>query len=268
MKNGGDFRRGIYMQKIVAKEKEGEREEAVSLAVASAGEAVVRPAPSVEESSYEGAVPAGKTKKIVFAAKRIFDVLFSVFCIVLFAIPMLAISIAIKADSKGPVVFKSKRMGKNLKPFYCYKFRSMRTDAPKDCATRLLNSEEYLTKVGRFIRRTSLDELPQFFCILFGTMSFVGPRPVVLTETELIEERRIRGAYNVLPGLTGLAQINGRDTLGDHTKAEYDGIYAEKITLWGDIKIIFITIIKVFKGEDIVEGSQSSRSDKKSSKKK
>ncbi len=254
------------MQKTAAKEKEREREEAVSIAVAFPREAVVRPSSSVEKASHERAIPEGKTKKIVFVVKRIFDVLFSVFCIVLFAIPMLAIAIAIKADSKGPVVFKSKRMGKNLKPFYCYKFRSMRIDAPKDCATRLLNSEEYLTRVGRFIRRTSLDELPQFFCILFGTMSFVGPRPVVLTETELIEERRIRGAYNVLPGLTGLAQINGRDTLGDHSKAEYDGVYAEKITLWGDIKIIFITVIKVFKGEGIVEGSQNARVDKKSSK--
>ena len=188
--------------------------------------------------------------------KRLFDVVLSLLGIIILAIPMLIIAIVVKCDSKGPAIFKTERVGKNKKPFKFYKFRSMRTDAPKDCAPRLLHSEDYITKVGAFLRKTSLDELPQMFCILKGDMSIIGPRPAGISEDDLIAERDKHGANDVTPGLTGLAQINGRDVLASdiEKKAWYDGEYAKKITFGGDLKIFFKTIGKVFKRDGIVEG--------------
>ena len=187
--------------------------------------------------------------------KRFFDIVCSFLGIIILALPMLIIAIIVKCDSKGPAIFVQERMGRNDKPFNFYKFRSMTTDAPKDVATKELHSECYITKVGAFLRKTSLDELPQLFCILKGHMSFVGPRPVVLTEEDLLEYRRQTKANLIRPGLTGLAQINGRDCLVDmHRKAELDGEYAKKITFWGDIKILFRTVGAVLKSEGIVEG--------------
>ena len=170
---------------------------------------------------------------------------------------MLIIAIIVKIDSKGPAVFKSERIGKNGKPFRFYKFRSMRTDAPKDVAPRLLKSEDYITKVGRFLRKTSLDELPQLFCILKGDMSIIGPRPAGLSESDLFEEREKYGANGVRPGLTGLAQVSGRDVLAANVekKASYDGLYSKNITFWGDFKIFFKTVACVFKRDGIVEGT-------------
>ena len=190
--------------------------------------------------------------------KRFFDIVMSFFGIVMLALPMLIIAIAVKCDSKGPAIFKTERVGKNKKPFKFYKFRSMRTDAPKDCAPRLLHSEDYITKVGAFLRKTSLDELPQMFCILKGDMSIIGPRPAGISEEDLVAERDKYGANDVAPGLTGLAQVNGRDVLACdiEKKAWYDGEYAKKITFWGDVKIFFKTIAKVFKRDGIVEGDE------------
>ena len=132
----------------------------------------------------------------------------------------------------------------------------MRTDAPHDVATREINGEKYITKVGAFLRKTSLDELPQLFCILKGSMSIIGPRPVVCCETELIEKRRETGALAIRPGLTGLAQVRARDRLTDMTlKAEIDGEYAKKITFWRDLKIFFKTIVVVLREDDVVEGT-------------
>lgn len=187
--------------------------------------------------------------------KRFFDIVLSLCGIIVFALPMLIIAIAIKIDSKGPVIFKTQRVGKNCKSFKFYKFRSMRTDAPKDCAPRLLQ-QDYVTKLGKFLRKTSLDELPQMFCILKGDMSIIGPRPAGISETDLVSEREKYGANAVLPGLTGLAQVRGRDVLASHPeeKAKVDGEYVEKITFWKDLKIFFLTIGKVFKHSDIVEG--------------
>lgn len=192
-----------------------------------------------------------------FFFKRLLDILFSLFGIVVFAIPMLIIAIVVKIDSKGPAIFKTERVGKKCKSFKFYKFRSMRTDAPKDCAPRLLKSEDYITKVGAFLRKTSLDELPQLFCILKGDMSIIGPRPAGWSEEDLIEARNRYGANDVTPGLTGLAQISGRDVLASHVeeKARIDGEYARKITFGKDFKIFFKTIGKVFKREGIVEGT-------------
>lgn len=188
--------------------------------------------------------------------KRFFDIIGSVLAIVILALPMLIIAIVVKCDSKGPAIFKTERVGKNGKPFPFYKFRSMRTDAPKDVAPRLLHSEDYITKVGAFLRKTSLDELPQLFCILKGHMSFIGPRPAGISEADLIAEREKYGANAVTPGLTGLAQVSGRDILASdiEKKAWYDGEYAKKITIWGDIKILFKTVGVVLKSEGIVEG--------------
>lgn len=188
--------------------------------------------------------------------KRFFDIIFSLLAIIVLAVPMTVIAIVVKCDSKGPALFRTVRVGKNGKPFKFYKFRSMRTTAPEDCAPRLLHSEEYITKVGAFLRKTSLDELPQLFCILKGDMSLIGPRPCGFSEEDLIAERNKYGVYAVRPGLTGLAQVSGRDVLASHIerKAWFDGEYVKKITLWGDVKIFFRTIKAVFEETDVVEG--------------
>ena len=189
--------------------------------------------------------------------KRLIDIVLSFIGIVVLALPMLIIAIIVKIDSKGPAIFKQKRVGKNGKPFNFYKFRSMRVDAPHDMATREIHSENYITKVGAFLRKTSLDELPQMFCIFMGSMSIIGPRPIVYTEEELIKYRKETGAFNVRPGLTGLAQVRYRDNITDmKLKAETDGEYVEKMSFWLDVKIFFKTIVKVFKEDDIVEGDK------------
>ena len=191
-----------------------------------------------------------------FFIKRLLDILLSLFGIVIFALPMVIIALAVKMDSKGPVIFRQERFGKNGKAFKCYKFRSMSQDAPPDMATREIQGKSYITKVGGFLRKTSLDELPQMFCILRGDMSIIGPRPVVLTETELNDYRRETGALAVRPGLTGLAQVTARDNLKDmRLKAEIDGEYVKKISFCRDMKIFFKTIVKVLKRDDIVEGA-------------
>lgn len=189
--------------------------------------------------------------------KRVFDIVFSLVALIILAIPMLIIAIVVKCTSKGPAIFKVDRVGRKGKPFKFYKFRSMKVDAPKDCAPRYLHSEEYITKVGAFLRKTSLDELPQLWCILKGDMSFIGPRPCGFSEEDLIEERMQRGAYNVRPGLTGLAQVNGRDILASKVdkKAELDGKYAQKITFFGDLKILLKTVKVVLCEEGVVEGT-------------
>ena len=189
--------------------------------------------------------------------KRLIDIVLSFIGIIVLALPMLIIAILVKCTSKGPAVFKTERIGKNNKKFKFYKFRSMRTDAPADCAPRLLHSEEYITKFGAFLRKTSLDELPQLFCIFVGSMSIVGPRPAGCSEEDLISARTANGSHLIKPGLTGLAQVNGRDVLASDVekKAWFDGEYAKKITFWGDFKIFLKTIIKVFKHDGIVEGT-------------
>ncbi len=195
--------------------------------------------------------------------KRFFDILLSFIGIIVLAIPMLIIAIIVKCDSKGPAIFKTQRVGRNGKPFKFYKFRSMSTEAPKDCAPRLLDSDAYITKVGRFLRKTSLDELPQLFCIFAGGMSIIGPRPCGFSEQDLIDERNKYNAFSVRPGLTGLAQINGRDVLAEDVKkkAWYDGEYVKKITFWGDTKIFFKTIGKVLKHDGIKEGTAANKND-------
>ena len=207
----------------------------------------------------QASIKSEKTKNagIYFKAKRLIDCIMSLIGIILLIPVFIIIGFLIKMDSKGPVIFKQERYGKNKKPFYIYKFRTMRLDAPKNVSTKELNdSKKYITKIGTFLRRTSLDELPQLFNILLGQMSIVGPRPVVLKEKKLIIARDEYGANDIKPGITGWAQINGRDRLSIEEKAELDGFYVENMGLKLDLKCFFKTIQYVLKGQDILEGGE------------
>lgn len=195
--------------------------------------------------------------------KRGIGFLMALLMIVVLSPVLLIISIAIKCESKGPVLFKQKRVGMHKQLFEIYKFRSMRIDTPKDCATHLLqNPQAYITKVGRFLRKTSLDELPQLFNILKGDMAFVGPRPALWNQYDLIEERDKYGANDVMPGLTGWAQINGRDELEIPVKAKLDGEYVEKCSFGFDVKCFMGTFISVLKQDGVVEGGTGNKSQK------
>lgn len=190
--------------------------------------------------------------------KRLIDFVLSFIGIIVLAIPMLTVALIIKIDSPGPVLFKQKRVGINKTYFNILKFRSMSVEAPKDMPTHMLaNSESYLTKWQSFIRKTSIDELPQLFCILKGEMSIVGPRPALWNQYDLIEERDKYGANGVKPGLTGWAQINGRDELPIEVKARLDGEYVEKLSFAFDCECFFKTIGKVLKREGVVEGEKT-----------
>ena len=187
--------------------------------------------------------------------KRVIDIVLSFIGIVVLAIPMLIVAIIIKLDSPGPVFFKQKRVGKNKKYFTIIKFRSMPVTAPHDMPThKLENSEQLLSKFQRFERKMSLDELPQLFNILIGDMSIIGPRPALWNQEDLIAERDKYGANSVRPGLTGLAQISGRDELEIPVKAKLDGEYIEKMSFLFDCKCFFGTITAVLKHDGVVEG--------------
>lgn len=187
--------------------------------------------------------------------KRILDTILSLLGIILLSPALFILVIVIKLTSPGPVLFKQKRLGKNNKPFYIYKFRSMRTDTPKDIPTHLLeNPDQYITKIGKFMRKTSLDELPQLFNIVKGEMAVIGPRPSLPNQTDLNELRDKNGASSIKPGLTGLAQISGRDELEIDIKAALDGEYVEKMSFLFDCKCFIGTITSVLKHEGVVEG--------------
>lgn len=187
--------------------------------------------------------------------KRLIDIVFSFLALIILFPIFLVIAIAIKIDSKGPIFFKQKRVGIHKSNFYILKFRTMKIDTPKDTPTHLLqNPEQWITKVGKFLRKTSLDELPQIWNILVGHMSFIGPRPALWNQYDLIEERDKYGANEIRPGLTGWAQINGRDELPIEVKAKLDGEYVNKIGFKMDIKCFFKTIVSVIKREGVVEG--------------
>jgi O-antigen biosynthesis protein WbqP len=183
------------------------------------------------------------------------DLVLSIVGLVILSPLFLILIIAIKIDSKGPVFFKQKRVGIHKTYFNILKFRTMRIDTPKDTPTHLLeNPEQYITKMGKFLRKTSLDELPQIINILRGNMSIIGPRPALWNQYDLIEERDKYSANDVPVGLTGWAQINGRDELPIEVKAKLDGEYAEKIGFMMDVKCFFGTIFSVLKGDGVVEG--------------
>lgn len=187
--------------------------------------------------------------------KRFIDIALSFIGIVVLAIPMFIVAIIIKLDSPGPVFFKQKRVGKDKKYFTIIKFRSMPVTAPHDTPTHQLeNTEQLLSKFQRFERKMSLDELPQLFNILIGDMSIIGPRPALWNQEDLIAERDKYGANGVRPGLTGLAQISGRDELEIPVKARLDGEYIEKMSFLFDCKCFFGTITAVLKHDGVVEG--------------
>jgi O-antigen biosynthesis protein WbqP len=187
--------------------------------------------------------------------KRLIDIILSLIGLIILSPIFFILTIAIKLDSRGPVLFKQKRVGIHKTHFNILKFRTMRIDTPKDTPTHLLvNSEQYITKMGKFLRKTSLDELPQIWNIFVGQMSIIGPRPALWNQYDLVEERDNYGANNVPPGLTGWAQINGRDELPIEVKAKLDGEYVEKISFWMDVKCFFGTIVSVLKSDGIVEG--------------
>lgn len=196
-----------------------------------------------------------KKKPVYSLLKRLFDLIVSFICIFILLLPMLVIAIAIKCDSKGPVLFKQDRVGKNKKIFKILKFRTMFTDTDPNAPTHLLkDAKSHITKVGAFLRKTSLDELPQIFNIFIGQMTFIGPRPALWNQYDLIEERDKYHANDVVPGVTGLAQVNGRDAIEIPTKAMFDGIYVERRSLWFDFKILIKTFIFVFGEKGVVEG--------------
>mgnify|MGYP000984408116 FL=1 len=193
------------------------------------------------------------------AFKRLFDVVASLIALIILLPVLLVVSIIVAIDTKAFPIFVQLRMGRNNKPFKIFKFRTMLASAPADVATsKLSDSDRYISKIGSFLRRFSIDELPQLINILFGNMSIVGPRPVVLTETDLLELRTRNGACSVRPGLTGVAQTSGRDKLSIYDKAKMDAFYANNLSLSLDFRVLVLSVGYVLRSRDIQEGSTAS----------
>ena len=187
--------------------------------------------------------------------KRGIDFILSLCGLIVLSPVFLILCVWIKLDSKGPIFFKQKRVGIHKTHFHILKFRTMYIDTPKDMPTHLLaDPEQYITKAGKFLRKTSLDELPQIINILKGEMSIIGPRPALWNQYDLLEERDKYGANDVVPGLTGWAQINGRDELEIDVKAKLDGEYVQKMSFAFDVKCFVGTIFSVLKSDGVVEG--------------
>lgn len=191
--------------------------------------------------------------------KRGFDILSSLIAIILFSPILLILSIIVKCTSPGPILFKQRRIGKGNQEFMIYKFRTMRIDTPNVATHLLKNPGQYITPIGKFMRKTSLDELPQLFNILKGEMSVVGPRPALYNQYDLIEMRTKANVHTVRPGLTGLAQVSGRDELENEQKVYFDQQYVQKQSFFFDLKLIVLTVVKVFKSEGVVEGDTTSK---------
>ena len=209
--------------------------------------------------------------------KRLIDIILSSFAIILLTLPMLVVAVAIKIDDPGSVLFKQKRVGKKkngkITYFMIWKFRSMKMNTPHDTPTHLLeNPEQYITRVGKFIRKTSIDELPQIYQVFTGKLSLVGPRPALWSQYDLIEEREKYGANDIVPGITGWAQINGRDELEISVKAKFDGEYTAALNagffkgMAMDIKCLFRTVKAVVKADGFVEGNVTEIHEKTESK--
>ncbi len=187
--------------------------------------------------------------------KRLIDIILSGIGLIVLAIPMAVVAIIIRCEDPGPVIFKQKRIGRAKSTFSLYKFRSMLLNTPHDMPTHMLeNPEQYILKVGKFIRKTSIDELPQLWNIFKGDMSIIGPRPALWNQDDLVAERDKYSANDVKPGLTGWAQINGRDELEIPMKAKLDGEYVEKIGFAMDWKCFWETVVSVLKSDGVVEG--------------
>lgn len=193
--------------------------------------------------------------------KRLIDLVFSSLVLIIFSPIWLLLILAIKLDSQGPILFKQQRVGIHKYHFPIYKFRTMKIDTPKDTPTHLLdNPDSYITRMGKFLRKTSLDELPQIINIVKGEMAIIGPRPALWNQYDLIDERDKYGANDVPPGLTGWAQINGRDELPIEVKAKLDGYYVKRMGFGFDLKCFVGTFISVVKGDGVVEGGTGAKS--------
>lgn len=183
--------------------------------------------------------------------KRTLDVFLSLIAVVLLTGPLLVVALLVRATSDGPALYWSKRVGQYNRVFLMPKFRSMRTDTPAVATHLLTDPKRYLTPVGDFLRKSSLDELPQLWCILKGDMSFVGPRPALFNQDDLIEQRTAKGVHELVPGLTGWAQVNGRDELSIPRKVELDAEYLAKRSFWLDLKILYLTVVRVLKRDGV-----------------
>ena len=198
-----------------------------------------------------------KRQKIYLPFKRFLDLFFSFAGIFILSPLMLIVSICVLIDTGGFPIFRQKRIGKNNKEFLILKFRSMSKKTPKDIPTHLLeNPDQYISKFGRFLRKSSIDEIPQLFNIFIGQMSFIGPRPALWNQKDLINERTTNNVHLLKPGLSGWAQCNGRDDIELSRKIELDTEYLKKFNIWFDIKIFFLSIGKAIVGKDVVEGKQ------------
>lgn len=197
-------------------------------------------------------------QKIYLPFKRLLDIFFSLFLILLLSPIFFILFFIVLIDTKGFPIFRQKRIGKNSKEFLILKFRSMNVNTPKDVPTHLLeNPDQYITRFGKYLRKSSLDELPQLFNIFVGHMSFIGPRPALWSQADLISERNDNDVSIIRPGLTGYAQINGRDTISISKKVELDTYYLHHFNIWLDMKILLLTLFKTIKEEDVLEGKQS-----------
>lgn len=193
--------------------------------------------------------------------KRLFDFVMSLIGIIVLSPIILIVALAVKLTSPGPMLFKQRRIGKNNDEFQIYKFRTMRIDTPNVPTHLLENPEQWITPVGKFLRKTSLDELPQLFNILKGEMSIVGPRPALYNQIDLKEMRTEAGVHKLVPGLTGWAQINGRDEIPLSLKVKLDKEYLERKNFFFDIKIIFMTVLSVLKSEGVQEGKNENNNE-------
>jgi len=195
--------------------------------------------------------------------KRLIDIILSLVGLIVLSPLIIILVLGIKLDSSGPILFKQKRIGIYKSHFNILKFRTMKIETPKDIPTHLLKDPDmYITRMGKFLRKTSLDELPQILNILIGQMSIIGPRPALWNQYDLIRERDKYGANNILPGLTGWAQIKGRDELPIRTKAQLDGEYVENLSLKFDIKCFFGTLLSVIKRDGVIEGGTGRKTDR------
>lgn len=187
--------------------------------------------------------------------KRFSDILFGLLILIILSPLLLIITLVIKFDSKGPTLFSQRRIGRNNREFVLYKFRSMRTDTPNVATHLMKDSQNYITSCGSFLRKSSLDELPQLLNIIKGDMTFIGPRPALFNQYDLTKLRTKRGVHTLRPGISGWAQVNGRDSLAISKKVELDAYYLKNHNLALDLKILFLTVLKVVKGDGIIEGT-------------
>lgn len=214
----------------------------------------------ITEDQVQDLQPVDASGKVYMVIKRILDVLLSGMGLLVLALPLAVVALIVYLDDPGCVIFSQRRVGKQGKEFRLYKFRTMRLNTPKYMATmEVEDPDQYITRVGHVLRKLSIDELPQLWNVLKGDMSLVGPRPLIPQEEEIHQMRERFGVYTVRPGVTGLAQINGRDLVDPADKVRWDVRYVENISFWLDVKIAFATIPKIFGGEGVVEGYKAKK---------